>query len=367
MKKIIVALAALALVFGFAGTTIAADWNFYGHARFATFSVNNDEDSINKNGALPASEDETDTQWALQGNARIGATVKAGDVGGGFEYGSGPNLRKLYGTWNFGGGELLVGQTYTPTVQFLSNQVFGADAGLLGAGQFYRGRVPMIQLKFGGFKVALLSPNSGTTISGTGFTSVDTETTLPQIEASYRFSTDMFWVEPMFGYQTYDTVRGDNASEGIDSWVFGAYFGVNFGPASIKSGGYIAQNSGTYGVWQGISAGAELNGGNPIYAAGGIQDNEEIGAVLVGAFKINDMLGVEAGVGYKNNEISVGGGSAETTIMNYYAQLPITLADGVYIIPEVGVADFGELEVTGFADVEQGKDTYFGAKWQINF
>ncbi|MCF8052188.1 MAG: hypothetical protein K9L59_13180 [Desulfobacterales bacterium] len=367
MKKSIAILAAFALVAGFAVTATAADWNFYGHARMATFSVDKDKDSVNKNPNLPAGDSEADTMWTLQGNARIGATVKAGDVGGGFEYGSGPNLRKLYGTWDFGGGELLVGQTYTPTVQFLSNQVYGDDAGLLGAGQFYRGRRPMIQLKFGGFKIALVDPNANSAFAGTGFSAIDIETTLPQIEASYRFSTDMFWVEPMAGYSTYDMVAGNGDTEGVDSWVAGVYFGFNLGPATIKSGGYLAQNSGTYGVWQGVSTAATLNGGNPIYANGGIQDNDEMGAVLVAGFTINDMLGFEAGAGYKANEIEVGSASAETEIFNYYAQLPITLADGVYIIPEVGYLDFGEIEVTGLPKIEQGADTYFGAKWQINF
>ncbi|MCF8080825.1 MAG: hypothetical protein K9K88_16220 [Desulfobacterales bacterium] len=367
MKKSIAILAAFALVAGFAVTATAADWSFYGSARMATFSVDKDEDSVNKTAGLPAGDSEADTQWTLQGNARIGANVKAGDVGGRFEYGSGPNLRLLYGTWDFGGGELLVGQAYTPTVQFLSSQVYGDDAGLLGAGQFYRGRRPMIQLKFGGFKVALVDPNANSQFSGTGFTPVDIETALPQIEASYRFSTDMFWVEPMAGYTTYDMVSGTGATEGVDSWVAGVYAGVNLGPASLKGGGYIAQNSGTYGVWQGVSAAATLNGGSPIFANGGVQDNDEIGAVFVAGFKINDMLGLEAGIGYKANEIEVGSASAETEIFNYYAQLPITLADGVYIIPEIGYLDFGDYQETGQADVSQGADTYFGAKWMINF
>ena len=365
MKKSIAILAAFALVAGFAVTATAADWSFYGSARMATFSIDKDEDSVNKNPLLPVSDGETDTQWTLQGNARIGANVKAGDVGGRFEYGSGPNLRLLYGTWDFGGGELQVGQNYTPTVNFLSNQVFDSDAGLLGIGQFYRGRRAMIQLTFGGLQVALVDPNGNQQVTGYG--GVDIETTLPQLEASYRFSTDMFWIEPILGYSTYDVVAANGDSEGVDSWVAGAYFGVNLGPATIKSGGYIAQNTGPYGAYQGYGSGATLLQGDPVFFNGSVQDNEEMGAVLVAGFKISDMLGFEAGVGYKNNEIEIGAATAETTVLNYYAQLPVTLADGVYIIPEVGYFDFGELEVTGLADVEQGADTYVGAKWMINF
>jgi hypothetical protein len=376
MKKTIVIFAAFALVFGFVGTTLAADWNFYGSSRVATFWTTADDESVNN--TLPASvadptkaiDDETDVTWNLQGNARIGATVSNGDVGGGFEYGTGVNVRKLYGTWNFGAGELLVGQTYTPTDIFLSNQVFAADNDLLGVGQFYNGRAPMLQLKFGGFKVALVTPVNGlAAVAGTGFTSVDTETMLPKLELSYKFSSDMFWVEPIFGYQTYDLVSATDASKSVDAWMLGAYAGVNFGPGAVKFGGYFAQNTGAYGAFQGYNALATLNGGNPVFAAGELQDNDEYGAVLVVTFTINDMFAVEGGFGYKNNTIDALGVEVETTNMSYYVNFPITLADGVFITPEIGVFDNGDLEtnVAGIADVSQGQDTYFGAKWQINF
>jgi len=360
MKKTIAIFAAFALVFGFAATTMAADWDFYGSARFATFYVMSDEESPTNPGV---SDDYSNTQWALQGNSRIGATVSNGDVGGGFEYGSGPNLRKLYGTWNFGAGELLIGQTYTPTVQFYSNQVFAGDNDLLGAGQFYNGRHPMIQLKMGGFKAALVTPVTDTLGVGTA-----TEVTIPKIELAYKFSTDMFFVEPMAGYQTYDVLDATGDGESVDAYVFGAYAGVMFGPASVYLGGYYAQNSGAYGAFQGYGSGT-LFEGDPVWDGSEFQDNEEMGGILVVNFKINDMLSAEGGFGYKSNEIdsSSVGGKWESEVMSYYVNLPITLADGVFVVPEIGYFDFGDLTDPNTGDIDQGSDTYFGAKWQINF
>ncbi len=106
MKKLLIIFAVLCL----AAPAMAADWNFYGSARMATFysiadkDIEGDNDTINR------------TLWDLQGNSRFGANVKVNDqIGGGFEYGTGVNLRKLFGTYTFGGGsELLIGQTYTP-------------------------------------------------------------------------------------------------------------------------------------------------------------------------------------------------------------------------------------------------------------
>ena len=117
MKKSIAILAAFALVAGFAVTATAADWSFYGSARMSTFSNSISEE------ASATGFDDTDTRWDIQTNARIGANVSAGDVGGRFEYGTSggnANLRLLYGTWDFGGGELLVGQAYTPITFFAS-------------------------------------------------------------------------------------------------------------------------------------------------------------------------------------------------------------------------------------------------------
>ncbi len=82
-------------------------------------------------------ESDRDTQWALQGNSRIGANVSAGDVSGRFEYGTGVNLRLLYGTWNFGGGKLTVGRAYTPLMVCYSSQVYATDNGLVGFGYLF--------------------------------------------------------------------------------------------------------------------------------------------------------------------------------------------------------------------------------------
>ena len=223
MKKLITILAALALVCAFTLPAAAADWSFYGSARMTTFSYTADDGS--------GGDDDTDTSWTLQGNSRIGARVKAGDVAGRFEYGSGPNLRLLYAEWNFGAGKMLVGQSYTPACYFPSNQVWGSDNDLLNFGGIYQGREPMIQLSFGTFKLALIEPQGGDL--GTGG---DVDTTLPLIEASYKFKTDMFYVDVVGGYQTYTIDSNANlaADVDVDSYLVGINAGVNVGPLALK-------------------------------------------------------------------------------------------------------------------------------------
>lgn len=373
MKKLLVILAVIAMVGAFTATAMAAEWSFYGSARFATFSVAKDKNSPSNPMPAASDADDTDTTWTEHGNIRFGGTSVAGDIGGRYEVGyTGGNayLRRLYGTWNFGSGQLLVGREYTPTVQFLSNQVAGADADLLGTGAYYTGRKPMLQLSMSGFKVALVAPSLGTAaLAGTNFTSVDTDTTLPGFEASYKYSSDMFWIEPFVGYQTYELVTAADKAESVDSYVFGLGGAVTFGPAQLKASAYMAQNSASAGATGGyIMTNPHANGGAPLLDGNGkIVDNDEFGGLVVLVYNINDMLSAEFGYGMRNNELENNNQKLESSVKSYYINLPIQVADGFSITPEIGMVDGGDLKATGAADVDQGSDTYFGAKWMINF
>jgi hypothetical protein len=98
-----------------------------------------------------------------------------------------------------------------------------------------------------------------------------------------------------------------------------------------------------------------------------IVDAETLGFALVAGFRVNDMLVFEAGYGQANNEIEDAGVKFQNNVRSYYLNATINLAKNVFIVPEVGVLDYGDVEVTGAADVDQGDMKYFGAKWQINF
>jgi len=122
-----------------------ADWAFYGSVRMWTSWEDWDQDAPNVNFGAPGPKrsgsyavgtskfDDSDLWWGMQYNARIGANVKWGNVGGRFEYGhlntegSGTgadtaHVRLLYGDWNFGPGVLRIGQDYTPYFYTISQQ-----------------------------------------------------------------------------------------------------------------------------------------------------------------------------------------------------------------------------------------------------
>jgi len=358
MKKLMVLVAALALVAGSALTVAAADWNFYGSARVATF-VYDQENNVPSTD--PGYVDTTDYAQNLQGNARIGANVKVSDeLTGRFEYGTGVNVRILWGEWNFGSGSLGIGQHYTPLNYFYSNQVVNGDNDMLGQGGVYSGREDMIRLKFGGFEVAVLGPNDNAL--GTGF---GTEVSVPGIEANYNLVMDAFSFNLGAGYQTYDLLGTPTGDQSVDSYVvaLGAKTGV--GPISIGGN-----------VWMGENAGSMIAvdvDGDLAFAGDGfadydalnnrVVDNDGMGFILVATFKANDMFAFEAGYGYAEVEEwnGVTGQQDDNETKTYYLQSTITLAPGVFITPEIGMFDGEEGNASTFETV------YYGAKWQINF
>ena len=260
MKKLFTLVAVVGLVFALSAPVMAAgeegdvparlkaleeafqcSWKFYGSARMGSFWEKDDEERTG------TTHDDTDLTYGLQGNSRIGAKVKLGDITGGFEYGSTPNLRKLYGSWNFGAGSLLIGQEYTPANIFYSNQVFAGDADLLPYGGIYQGRVPMIQVTVGGLKVAFVDPNSAGGIVG-GATDVDS--TIPTIEASYTLNAGPAEFILMGGYSTYsEGFLATDVSYDIDSWMVGLAAKAGFGPFTVGGTIYAAQNANEYGLW----------------------------------------------------------------------------------------------------------------------
>lgn len=351
MKKFLIMLTALALVcaFGIPAGAGDAPWSFYGSGRMSTF-YNSDADRA---GAIDP--DDTGTIWSLQGNSRIGARVSGDTISGRFEYGSGPNLRILYGAYHANGHEFLVGQTYTPLgSMFPSSQVFGGDAGLLDVGFVYNGRRPMLQWKYEGLRIALINAHAVNDL-GTGG---DTDSTIPKAEIRYNFKTDTFFADVFGGYQTYaiDGQAPADFDDDVTSYVVGLGGGVNFGPGYFKGQVNWMRNAGPYGLWQ------EGND-DPVVVAGSLVDNDGFGIGGVIGFKATDTLAFEGGIGYTAFELDTSGANTDDTI-SYYLQATIDIAPGFFIVPEVGYYDYGE----GHADdSDQGSKTYFGAKWQINF
>jgi hypothetical protein len=369
MKKIIVAVAALALM---AGSAYAAEWNFYGSARVSTFWTNTDTD--NETG-----HQNDDTQFAegLQSNARIGAKVKVSDeLTGRFEYGTSDdaaNIRLLYGEWNFGAGKLLVGQDYVPMNLGGSNQVYGGDGDLQGwGGEMFGDRLAQIKLTFGDFQIAFIE-NDNSYSDGTANKVKEDEdninVVIPMIQVQYALSGHNWKVTMAGGYQTFDVDDG-TVDDDITSWGLGVDATATFGAFYVS--GQVNGGTNVGNLWLIDVTGFDtdenaLGAGYAVVTTGGdVIDNDAIGGRICVGYTFNEMFAVEVGYGYQRTEYDediAALGTDELESQSYYINFPITLAPGVVVTPEVGVVDF----TVDDSSLEQDEITYFGAKWQIDF
>jgi hypothetical protein len=363
MKKLFVIFAVIGMVGMFAATTMAAEWSFYGSARMGTWWVTEDKKG----------DEEGDLSWYEQGNARIGARVAVSDtLSGRFEAGEGWNQRLLYADWNFGAGVMRIGQAYAPGNIFISNKVYGDDGNNLNFGGLYTGRQEEISFKFAKmFEIALINPTYGYDAAaasslGVAGAPVNIDTTLPKIEAAVTYGQENWWVQGSLGYQTYTLKDTDIGGSGFDadvditSMVYGVGGMFNMAGAYVGAVVMGGTNMGVDGTWQETAAAPtpKLNTAGDITD---IDDTTTFGFNLVLGYTINDMLTIEGGYGWIQSDND--NYDKKDAAQSFYVNLPITLAPGVSITPEFGVED----QMKDAADADEGSDTYFGAKWMINF
>ncbi len=342
MKRLVIVMASFAVLLSSAH---AADWNFYGSARVSTFYENVDI----------SGSDSTNFAMALQENSRVGAEVKVSDeLSGRFEYGASDgnaNIRYLYGVWNFGAGSLLVGQHEGPLRHPGSDQVYADDAGLGGWGEMSSPQKAQLKLMIDTFRLALRAPSVDYN-NGTNNVTTDTKAKMPSIEAKYRFAGDNYNLGISAGYGYFKV--GTTDQKDISSYVVGIGGDVTFGGVILGANLFGGENVGNL-VDTDVN-GTDTGAGLAQYNGTTVTDNQALAWKIHATYIFNDMFGVHAGYGYMKTELD---NQAKDEVQSYYLQVPITLATGVSIVPEIGTLDYKE--------AGQSKTDYLGAKWQIDF
>ncbi len=309
----------------------------------------------------------------ISGSTRAGIRAKMSDsTSAVLEFGVRTNdagatnvgTRLYYGTYNFGMGSLSIGQQH-PVATFLGySNMFGApvgggDGNMLGMGQPYAGRHPMIRFDMAGASLALVT-NSGTAVLGYD----EADRWLPRIEAAYVFRTPMIAVRPILAYQTFKINNlapgGDDRS--VESYLAGLGVSLTLGPAFVKVTGTWGQNVGNMNMGH-----AALLGGGPTTITA-VDDAETYTGTLVAGFNVSPTFFIEAGVGYAKTSVDTAPGvNVESDGWIYYVQAPFILAPGFQLIPEIGQLNRGDVEVTGLADTAQGRSTYASVIFKIDF
>jgi hypothetical protein len=363
------------LILLLAAPALAADWSFYGSQRMQTFYVHEDFGDTPVNGQ----DDDWGLKWSFQGNSRIGAKVKADKVSGHIELAlsatnggdggdGGVNTRLAYGIWTFAeNAALKIGKDFSPVTQPISNQVFNDDDNLEGSGVFHGRRPAGLTLIMGGFELAFLNnalkdPSSGA--ADITPANSDPDWNLPKIEARYALKLDTFEFIPFGGFQYFQVSEGASTLQGdldIYSYVLGLTAKMNLGAFSLAAVGAYGQNWSNANWKNGYNA-ASSSAASLKSGGDDVNDATSYMLGLVCGFTLSDRVKFEVGGGYRNDDPD-SPGSSEDDFWQGYLQTVLTLAPGVFLVPEVGYQDF----MDDAAGDDEGYAWYAGAKWQINF
>lgn len=355
MKRLFVLMVAAALVVGCVLPAMAADKEvtFYGRADFNTFWNKDSKEQA----PAPNTYSDGDLQWSMERSvSRFGARFKAGDISGNVELRprnngtSGDYVRHWYGAWNFGSGTLVVGQTWVPTFQAIHGCCQEGGNSLLWGDMVSTARTPGIQLwfplSFGTLKIAGLEINTPAANVVTGAT--DFDTTLPKLE----FSLDINKMGPVGltffgGYNTYsEVVTATDKEYDVDAWLLGGKVVAGFGPLTFKGLIWAAENTREYG----LAAGGHGNPWAATYQAAtdSMADSETFAFALAAIFKATDMVSAEIGFARAKHEISISGQDKNEDVDQYfYLSVPINVAKGVLIVPEIYKYDYKDRTTNG--------------------
>lgn len=383
MKKLIVLLAALALVGAMVGSAFA-EMSAYGSIRFRTYWATTDA-------GVAGTSDDTNVDWRSGLLSRLGFKFKNGDVGGHWEidhrstspYGAlgagiagtqdtswvgSVRVRLAYGYWNFGSGQLLIGQHYplTDLPAATLNWTSAAMQPYGGAG-LALARVYQIRLTFGNLALAFITPADWDT-KGAPYVYADKDYILPKIEARYTLPLNNVTLDFAGGYQTYEEENPAGAgSATISSYMAVCRAKAKLGKGFINGSVTYAVNGGTYGMPWNTYDSPTLNA-----AANDVDDTTTLGFVLCAGMKLSDKVSFAVGYGNLSSDMDVPG-DAEDNSQAYYAQVTYKLAPGVTIYPEFVFVDNDDISNTaGVAgipatDNDQGSTTVFGVFWKIDF
>lgn len=354
-------------------------WVFYGSARFATFYEKSDSDfvadtdSVTKINSAPVltGPDQKTTQWALASNSRLGVSVKRDEaLGGRVEFGlkndGSVGLRLGYGTYTLNNATFLFGQDYAPLSEWdYSSQVFYGDNNLAGWGviDVDGKRIPQIKVKWNGLQVALVTNKNASTLNLPTTANATAEVLLPQIQAKYRFATDKVFGDIFGGMSSYK-VKSEalDIDKTVTSYAYGLGGGIKIDPVFAKAMVWTARNGKQMSLHQADAAGATFDLTDNSFIA-----DKGFGWAFVAGANIGKVT-VEAGYGFVSSEKDMSG-ARENKARNYYVNAAIPIVQTAVksvscsVVPEVGVFDYMK-DANGN---DQGKITYAGAKWQINF
>ncbi len=302
-------------------------------------------------------------------------------------------LRHAYGWWDINPMfQIMAGKSTTPFSPLNPSQLLGTRSGTVniigvGYGDFYSGRFAQVRgtFKFGKvarLAIALVDPN-GTAVAGqygpwhgTEGTDYQTNTKIPRIDVGVPIYLGPVSIYPGFLYQHRTVDRLGALNDGVDNSI-NSYIGsigakAGFGPFGIAAEGNWGKNWGNTRSLFGTSP-SVTSAARPGIASATLKDNGQIHDAETYSFWVD--LSFKFGPvtphlmygQQKSKNESAAGLSQDAKTQMWGFSIPITLAKGFSIRPELMWYDDGDVNTGSTTSTDMGKYAIYGVQFQITF
>ena len=328
-------------------------------------------------------------RWTNEDNVGMYIELGMGQHWGNVEWSwsDGVEVRHAYGWWDINSRlQLLAGKTTTPFSPLNPSQLLGTRSGSynvigVGYGDIYPSRIPQIRGTYRFNKniriaLALVDPTGiADRVGDRGpWAWVEYSTKIPRIDIGVPISFAGINIYPSFLYQhrTVDIIKAyeeygyPSSDDSLDTYIgsLGLKFGV--GNFAFAAEGNYGKNWGNTGGLIGYSYPA-------VFASAGYSDNKINNAETWSAwvdlsYKIGPVT-PHFIYGQMRTKNKYGESDFETKSDMIVLSIPIDVAKGLRIRPEIGFYDDGEVKIRGPEpeDYNAGKYMIAGVQFQITF
>ncbi|MBW2707961.1 MAG: hypothetical protein JRD04_01540 [Deltaproteobacteria bacterium] len=344
-------------------------------------------------------------RWTNEDNVGMYIEIGIGQTSGGVNYidsknnlndnnSSGVYLRHAYGWWDVTPSfQIMAGKSTTPFSPLNPSQLIGTRSGTNnlvgeGYGNFYSGRFAQVRgtFKFGKMgrvAVALVDPNGAARILSERYPSLhtyypwgsaegvdyQTNTKLPRIDISVPLYFGPVSIYPSFLYQrrSVDAIASvpNAADDELDTYI---------GSLGVKGGyaGFSFSAEGNWGVNWGNTRGLIGTSAPAIFSAamlnadGSTSDTKTYGYWFDLGYKFGP-INPHVIFGQMNSDAELSGLDIDTTSTVWGFSVPISLAKGFIVRPELMWYDDGEIQLEGNDELNLGDYAIYGVQFQITF
>ena len=334
-------------------------------------------------------------RWTNEDNVGMFIEFGIGQTGGAVvdNTSNGVSLRHAYGWWDVNPNfQIMAGKSTTPFSPLNPSQLLGTRSGTLniigvGYGNFYSGRFAQVRGSFkfgkmGRVEVALVDPNGSARIVNTfakyypwdlaGYTEgVDyqTNTKLPRIDIGVPLYFGPVAIYPGFLWQqrTVDAIAPvpANADDALYTYIGSLGVKGGFGGFSFACEGNWGKNWGNTRGLIGTSAPAMWAAAS-LNADGSTSDTTTYGYWFDVGYKFGP-VNPHVIFSQMKSKADLVGFSIDASSTLWGFSVPIDLAKGFRIRPELMWYDDGEFQLQGQDVVSLGKYAIYGVQFQITF